>query len=492
MGGMSIAGRLVLIAVLALALVVAGERPRTATAVTGAEFEAGDIISDQVFYNAGTMSSQNIQDFLNLRGSACVPGEMPCLKDYRVDTPATTTESGLCAGIPAMGRASAAQIIYRVAQACGINPQVLIVLIAKESGLVHGTQPTKQRYDAATGFGCPDFQGCDSLYNGLFNQTYRAARQFKVYTQNPARYGYQAGRHNTILYNPITACGSSVVFIKNQATANLYIYTPYQPNAAALANLNGAGDSCSAYGNRNFWRMFNDWFGSPHATAPSTSSIYLSDVNASVRASTVFGLPGSGQHYVACDWNGDGKDTVAIVNGLHWTLTEGANASSHIGYGGAGDQPVCGDWNGDGKDEIGVFRPSTATFYLRNSVSSGVADHTVMLGNPSDRPLVGDWNGDGKDEIGVYRPSNAHFYLAADTNGGGVQAVWFGDVGDQPLVGSWTGGAASIGVRRGVLYYLAPTPTSAAMMPFGYGADADVSVFADWNGDGVDTIAVVR
>ena len=32
---------------------------------------------------------------------------------------------------------------------------------------------------------------------------------------------------------PNTACGSGQVWIENQATANLYIYTPYQPNAAA-------------------------------------------------------------------------------------------------------------------------------------------------------------------------------------------------------------------------------------------------------------------
>ncbi|MBC7404826.1 MAG: hypothetical protein H7252_03970 [Cytophaga sp.] len=50
--------------------------------------------------------------------------------------------------------------------------------------------------------------------------------------------------------------------MENQATAGLYNYTPYQPNTAALANLYGTGDSCSAYGNRNFWRMFYDWFGS--------------------------------------------------------------------------------------------------------------------------------------------------------------------------------------------------------------------------------------
>src|SRR5690606_20979087 len=50
---------------------------------------------------------------------------------------------------------------------------------------------------------------------------------------------------------------------KNEATAALYNYTPYTPNAAALANLYTTGDSCSSYGNRNFWAFYTDWFGSP-------------------------------------------------------------------------------------------------------------------------------------------------------------------------------------------------------------------------------------
>ncbi len=53
----------------------------------------------------------------------------------------------------------------------------------------------------------------------------------------------------------------SNVNIVNLATAALYDYTPYQPNAAALAAGYGTGDSCSSYGNRNFYLYFNDWFG---------------------------------------------------------------------------------------------------------------------------------------------------------------------------------------------------------------------------------------
>lgn len=53
--------------------------------------------------------------------------------------------------------------------------------------------------------------------------------------------------------------------IVNQATANLYNYTPYQPNEQTVANPTGPGGSCSAFGNLNFSQLYTEWFGSPLA-----------------------------------------------------------------------------------------------------------------------------------------------------------------------------------------------------------------------------------
>ena len=49
--------------------------------------------------------------------------------------------------------------------------------------------------------------------------------------------------------------------LENRATVALYVYTPYQPNEAALAAGSGTGDYCSSYGNRNFYNYFTKWFG---------------------------------------------------------------------------------------------------------------------------------------------------------------------------------------------------------------------------------------
>ncbi|WP_431246825.1 cell wall-binding repeat-containing protein [Leifsonia xyli] len=111
---------------------------------------------------------------------------------------------------------------------------------------------------------------------GFYNQVYKAAWQFKRYGNPPGTSDFfnwlPIGQVSAIRYNPNTACGSGNVTIRNQATAALYYYTPYQPNAAALANLYGTGDACSAYGNRNFWRLYTDWFGSSTSGAKPTGN----------------------------------------------------------------------------------------------------------------------------------------------------------------------------------------------------------------------------
>lgn len=233
----------------------------TANAVSGADFDPGRIISDSVFFDGSALSAPAIQNFLNGQMSNCRAG-YTCLKDYRQAT-GNIAGDRYCNGYSGSGSDSAATIIAKVAQSCSISPKVLLVLLQKEQSLVTDTWPEQIQYDHATGFSCPDTAPCDPQYQGFFYQVYYGARIFQVYGQNPNSFNYHPGQVNSLLYNPNAACGRTSVYIQNQATANLYIYTPYVPNAAALNNLYGTGDSCSSYGNRNLWRIFSDWFGSP-------------------------------------------------------------------------------------------------------------------------------------------------------------------------------------------------------------------------------------
>ncbi len=232
--------------------------PQKAAAVTGSQFNAARIIDDDVFFNSNTMNPGDIQNFLNAKVPSCRAG-YTCLKNYQQGFGSVGADS-YCAGIGG-GTKSAADIIFNVARACGINPQSLIVMLQKEQGLVTDDWPVDSQYRIAMGYGCPDTAACDSTYYGFFNQVYNAGRQLKRYIAQPQLFNFAVGRTSLIQYNPNAGCGGTNVGIQTRATAALYNYTPYQPNAAALNNLYGIGDGCSAYGNRNFWRMFNDWFG---------------------------------------------------------------------------------------------------------------------------------------------------------------------------------------------------------------------------------------
>ncbi|BDZ44166.1 hypothetical protein [Naasia aerilata] len=226
------------------------------------DFRPGMLISDDRFYDDRAMDAEAIQRFLER--TPCLPEDgAPCLSDYREDTPDVPDVGvGHCGAYHGGAGQRAADILAEAGQACGMNPQVLLVLLQKEQSLV--TRPSTDGYLRATGYACPDTADCDADYFGFFNQVYNAAWQFRQYTLYPSGRGFGVGTVE-VAYSPDASCGAAPVRIRNQATANLYNYTPYQPNRAALASLYGDGDACSAFGNRNFWRIFTDWFGDPTA-----------------------------------------------------------------------------------------------------------------------------------------------------------------------------------------------------------------------------------
>ena len=58
------------------------------------------------------------------------------------------------------------------------------------------------------------------------------------------------------------------------------------------------------------------------------------------------------------------------------------------GHRGPGDIPFAADWDGDGFDTLGLHRPGTATTFLRNTNSTGVADLTTR---GTGMPVAGDF-----------------------------------------------------------------------------------------------------
>ena len=275
---------------LAIASVCAVVLPQKTSAVSAGEFRPGNIIADSIFYDKNAMSIDEIQTFLNRHVPSCDtqgtgssghgglsnaqyaqqikhwPGPpYVCLNNYyeNPNTGETSFEKG---GGAFSGGMSAAQIIYDAAQKYNINPQVLLVMLRKESlNLFSDNWPMKSQYKYSMGYACPDSgpnhsANCNNELAGFYKQMMKAAWQLNRYRTHIEEYNYQPGRTNYIQYNPNPSCGGSNVYIENVATASLYIYTPYQPNQAALNAYPGTA-SCGAYGNRNFWFFFHEWFG---------------------------------------------------------------------------------------------------------------------------------------------------------------------------------------------------------------------------------------
>ena len=228
----------------------------------GSAFDPGNLISDAEFFRSGSMSAEAIQAFLHERNPDCRSGFV-CMKDYR-ETTFSRDASVLCKAYQGAENETAAQIIAKVSEACGVSAEALLVLIQKEQSLVTLTAPSTTRFQKATGYACPDTAPCNAQFFGFYNQVYNAAKQFKRYSNPPgtSRFftWFGVGQTPQIRLHPNAACGTTPVTIRNQATAGLYYYTPYTPNQIAMVNLATAGDSCSSYGNRNFWRVYNYWF----------------------------------------------------------------------------------------------------------------------------------------------------------------------------------------------------------------------------------------
>lgn len=259
------------------------------SAASTKNFRAGNIISDYVMSNYSTMTEADIQNFLKSKNS-CSKTIPTSYKNEGNGIYSTTFSEGgktyyyhgkngkfVCLADEIFGNGAeygekvkngetAAHIIWQAAQDYKINPQVLLVLLEKEQSLITDNWPNNYQYRAATGYGCPDTAACDAKYYGLKNQIRNAANLFRTVLDGGWT-NYPVG-NNYIKYNPDASCGGSTVNIENLATSALYRYTPYQPNAETLSAGYGTAP-CGAYGNRNFYLFFMDWFGDPTTGKPA-------------------------------------------------------------------------------------------------------------------------------------------------------------------------------------------------------------------------------
>ena len=258
-----------------------------AASLPSAGFKAGNIISDANMYSRTALSVSQIQTLLNREVPLCTINHpnfperkagkpfggttvaANCLRDMRATTQSRAANS-YCNAYAGAKNETAAQIIAKVSAACGVSSKVLIVRLQLEQSLITDDWPTVRQYSFAMGWNCPDSgpgnsANCNNGSAGFLDQVYGSAWQIKRYQALPNEYRYKANKTNAVQWHPNASCGTSNVFIENQATAALYIYTPYRPNQAALnAGWNAADNACATYGNRNFYQYYRAWFGTPN------------------------------------------------------------------------------------------------------------------------------------------------------------------------------------------------------------------------------------
>jgi hypothetical protein len=209
-------------------------------------------------------------------------------------------------------------------------------------------------------------------------------------------------------------------------------------------------------------------------------------------------VPGSWQFkpndkFYIGDFNGDGKDEVAIFNGSDWVMEylglladDGNNGLKLIArYDNSmpnwdfkkDDQFFVADFNGDGKKDLIVFNGTNWVMpYLGMLQSSGTGFNLVKRydGNfagwqmtKGDKFYVGDFNGDGKEDIYVFNGDNwAIPYLAMHrSNGNSFTMVkrydanlpgWQMTKGDKFYVGDFNGdGKKDIYIFNGTNWVMA-------------------------------------
>ena len=153
---------------------------------------------------------------------------------------------------------------------------------------------------------------------------------------------------------------------------------------------------------------------------------------------------------------------------------------------------LTGDFDGDGKDEAAIYAAGQWFVDLNGNGVWDAGDLWIQLGTKLDRPVVGDWDGDGKDDIAIFGrqwqrdpqrikrdpglPDPDNKRRRHVENRAGVSKEDRGEDRERLL-------------RRGSRGSLR---ADAVDHVFKYGEQDDTPMSGDWNGDGIDQIAVFR
>ena len=195
------------------------------------------------------------------------------------------------------------------------------------------------------------------------------------------------------------------------------------------------------------------------------------------------------------DFDGDGRTDMSVfrpTSGSWYIRNSLDDTTSFQQWNWAGlDRFVPGDFDGDGRTDIAVFRINNSSWYIQQSSDRTI--RTQQWGMAGDVPVSGDFDGDGATDTAVFRPSNGVWY-ALNSSDGNWSGIQWGTSSDRAVPGDYDGdGTTDLAVFRpsnGAWYIRNSFDGSLLALPWGISSDRAVP--GDYDGDGLTDIAVFR
>jgi hypothetical protein len=393
-----------------------------------AAFDQNLVIDDTVFDNTSSMTAAQIDTWLNTN----FPNS--CISTNNGFSSPDPTGYSPSTGFTYGANVSAGQVVYDAAQAYGLNPQVILATLEKESSVVTGDASYHCQYiNTAMGYDCPDSGNCPqhpATESGFSKQVIHAAWFLKFGQQRslgntswdvqisnfpepgdhwdnsddpqscysgPMTQGTFSTCPNStpVSYDGLTTIDGTSVQMDSGATAALYWYTPH------------------FHGNQLFYNNFTAWFGG------TISSAYYSCHD----ASNVAGV-GSGEELIRnrVDTTNADKLSLVILNNtgsdcveVHTWLDN--NYQTWIQHT-ATNLPAV---NPNDSNVISLINNSgTSSLYLvdYNNTGSGMVE--LHGWSPSDQQ----WTSHTATNLPEVNPANAEV-IAADPNGTGADQLYY-------------------------------------------------------------------